>query len=226
MFGFLQRFSGQCLAFESGQLFLQSSQALVPGRSYPLQAELPVRQREGPLTISLRVKVVALLESTPLWVRRAETLFGQPQPRVYSASVESPPTALSYLEQLLEAQPRAQELRAKPRVEKRLRATSPQLPGFQGTVVDLSESGLGMLVSAPVERGRFLDFDIDFEEQGKGRLALRGKVCWCRQEDSGHRIGIEFQTLTQRQAWELRERMQVLLRAEESSLSDDRFLRG
>lgn len=227
MFGFLQVPVVQCLAFQDGVLYLQSPQVLKSGRSLRLQAELPVRQQDGPLTVNLQARVQDILEPSPLWEKRAQNLFGQAQAQLYAVQVESPASALPYLEQLLEGQPQAQELRLKPRVEKRLRATSPILPGFHGIVVDLSETGLGMLISSPLERGRVFDFDIDFEEQGMGRMSLTGKVCWCRPEaGGGHRIGVEFQTLSRRQAWELREMMQVLLRAEASSLRDDRFLRG
>jgi len=227
MFGFLKTPVVQCLAFQDGVLYLQSPQALKPARSLRLQAELPVRQQDGPLTVSIQARVQEPLEPGPLWEKRAQNLFGQTQAQLYAVQVESPASALPYLEQLLEGLPQAQELRLKPRVEKRLRATSPILPGFQAIVVDLSESGLGMLISAPLERGRIFDFDIDFEEQGMRRMSLRGKVCWCRPEaGGGHRIGVEFQALSHRQAWELREMMNLLLRAEASSLRDDRFLRG
>ncbi|MBX3165769.1 MAG: PilZ domain-containing protein [Candidatus Eremiobacteraeota bacterium] len=214
----------QCLAFESGLLYFQSESPLKPLKSYQIQAEVP--QDGPPLKVKIPFKVTEEIPSTPLWRNRAEQLFHNACRHLYAALVESPATADS-LAQLLDPQPQAQELRRAPRAEKRLRATSHQLPGYRGTVIDLSVTGLGMLVEKAVPQGSQLEFAIDFEEQRSRPLDLRGRVCWCRPEQgTGYRIGIEFVGLSQQQSWELRQVLERLLKAEPGVISDSNFLRG
>jgi len=187
-------------------------------------AELPVRASDAPLSIKLQVIVQEAFELSELWEKRTLDCFASVLSHRYAAQVKGPASAVPHLRSLLDPLPQARELRRQPRVEKRLRATSHQLPNFRGTVVDLSLSGLGMLVEKTVERGKVLEFEIDFEEQRSVRLALRGKVCWCRPEpDGGFRIGVQFSQLSQDQAWELREVVQKLL---SGVVVDEKFLRG
>lgn len=213
----------QCLAFESGVLYFQSERALKPLKSYQTQAQVP--QEGAHLTVKMPVKVVEEVTPTPLWQNRAQQLFGNSL-SLYAASVEHQATAQS-LAQLLDPKPQAQEMRKAPRAEKRLRVTSHQLPGYRGTAVDLSVTGLGMLVEKEVNKDSILQFSIDFEEQRSKPLELRGRVCWCRPEDSGgYRIGVEFVGLSQDQLWELRQVLERLLRAEPGVIVDSNFLRG
>ena len=214
----------QCLAFESGLLYLQSDSPLKLLKSYRSEAEIP--QDDGNLTVSISLRISQELIPDALWQNRAQQLFQQVRRHLYSAQVEGQ-SQLDSLAQLLDPVPQAQELRRAPRAEKRLRATSHQLPGFRGTVVDLSVTGLGMLVEREVAADTPLEFAIDFEEQRSQALQLRGRVCWCRPEKAGgYRIGVEFVGLSQQQSWELRQVTERLLRAEPAFLSDDSFLRG
>jgi hypothetical protein len=224
MFSLFKSTKIQCLAFESGLLYFQSDSAFKPAKSYSTQAEIP---QDGPsLSVKIPLKVTEEIEPTPLWQNRAQQLFQNVSRHLYAALVESPATAES-LAQLLDPQPQAQELRRSPRAEKRLRATSHQLPGYRGTVVDLSATGLGMLVEKEVPKDTQLQFSIDFEEQRSKPLELRGRVCWCRPEKPlGFRIGIEFVGLSQQQSWELRQVLERLLRAEPGVILDSNFLRG
>jgi len=214
----------QCLAFESGSLYFQSDGALKLQKSYRSEAEIP--QDDRSLTVKLQLRVSQELTSDALWQNRAQQLFQQVQKHLYSGQVEDQ-NQLDSLAQLLDPIPLAQELRRAPRAEKRLRATSHQLPGFRGTIVDLSLTGLGMLVEREVPAETRLEFTIDFEEQRSKALPLTGRVCWCRPEQTGgFRIGIEFVGLSQQQSWELRQVVEKLLRAEAGGLADNAFLRG
>ena len=214
----------QCLAFESGLLYFQSDSSLKPLKSYTTQAEVP--QDGQPLSVKIGLKVTEEIVPSPLWQNRAQQLFRALTAHLYAAQIDNPATA-ELLAQLLDPQPQAQELRRAPRAEKRLRATSHQLPGYRGTVVDLSASGLGMLVEKEVPQNTQLEFSIDFEEQRSKPLDLRGRVCWCRPEKPlGFRIGIEFVGLSQQQSWELRQVLEKLLKAEPGVILDSNFLRG
>ena len=205
-------------------LYFQSDSPLKAPKSYRSEAEIP--QDDGNLTVTIQLRVNHELVPDALWQNRAQQLFQQARKHLYSAQVEGQSQQDS-LAQLLDPVPQAQELRRAPRAEKRLRATSHQLPGFRGTIVDLSVTGLGMLVEREVAPETQLEFAIDFEEQRIQALPLRGRVCWCRPEKTGgFRIGIEFLELSQQQSWQLRQVTERLLRAEPAFLSDDTFLRG
>lgn len=224
MFSLFKSSKIQCLAFESGLLYFQSDTTFKLQKSYNTQAEVP--QDGQPLTVKIGLKVTEEIAPSPLWQNRSQQLFQTAGRHLYAAQVESATTA-ELLAQLLDPQPQAQELRRAPRAEKRLRATSHQLPGYRGTVVDLSASGLGMLVEKEVPKDTQLEFSIDFEEQRSKSLQLRGRVCWCRPEKPlGFRIGIEFVGLSQQQSWELRQVLEKLLKAEPGVILDSNFLRG
>lgn len=219
----------QCFAYEDGNLYLQSAQALSLSKTHGLEAALPVRPgHEGaPLTVKIKALVIAAHELTALFEKRLQDCYGHTLPHIYSAQVESPKEAIPHLEALLDPLPQPQELRRQARAEKRLRARSPDLPGFQGTVMDLSMGGLGMLVDAPMERGRRIQFEIDFEEQRSMRLELCGRICWCRPEPgAAYRVGIQFEELTPPKVSQLRQVVEKLLAAEPGVISDNNFLRG
>jgi Tfp pilus assembly protein PilZ len=219
----------QCFAFESGSLYLQSAQPLALQKTHSLEAALPVRQGQdgAPLTVKIKARVCASHELTALFEKRLQSCYGEALPHIYSAEVESPKEAIPHLEALLDPLPQPQELRAQPRAEKRLRATSPHLPGFRGTIMDLSMGGLGMLVDAPMDRGRRIEFEIDFEEQRSRRLALSGRICWCRPEPgAAYRIGIQFEALSEEKTRQLRHVVDKLLSAEPGVIVDNNFLRG
>ncbi|MBN9416461.1 MAG: PilZ domain-containing protein [Candidatus Eremiobacteraeota bacterium] len=224
MFSLFRSSKIQCLAFESGLLYFQSDSNFKPLKTYSTQAEVP--QDGQPLSVRIGLKVTEEVAPSPLWQNRAQQLFQAIARHLYAGQVDSPATA-ELFSQLLDPQPQAQELRRAPRAEKRLRATSHQLPGYRGTVVDLSASGLGMLVEKEVAKDTQLQFSIDFEEQRSKPLELHGRVCWCRPEKPlGFRIGIEFIGLSQQQSWELRQVMEKLLKAEPGVILDSNFLRG
>lgn len=219
----------QCFAYENGSLYFQSAQPLALQKTHSLEAALPVRQGndEAPLTVKIKARVADAHELTPLFEKRLQTCFGQAFPHIYSAEVESPKEAIPHLEALLDPLPQPQELRAQPRAEKRLRATSPDLPGFRGTIMDLSMGGLGMLVDKPMDRGRRIQFEIDFEEQRSRRLELAGRICWCRPEPgAAYRIGIQFEDMSEEKSRQLRHVVEKLLSNEAGVILDNNFLRG
>lgn len=218
----------QCFAFEDGVLYIQSAQKLAPGKSYTMQAELPVGEGEGsPLSVRLKAVVTQVLESTPLFAKRCEKCFGEVASCFYSTQVQSPAEVIPHLQQLLDGLPQPQELRTAPRVEKRLRATSPQLPGFRGTVVDLSETGLGLLIDGPMQKGQRFRLLLDLEDQRIGRLDLHCLVCWCRPEPGApFRAGIQFEAMPLEQQRTLRQAVLHLLKQERGVIHDASYLRG
>ena len=218
----------QCFAYEDGVLYLQSLQPLAVKKSHQLLAEVPMHQRQGqPLTVKVKVRIEAAHELTQLWDKRLQGSYGQVLAHLYSGVIEGPAEVIPHLESLLEPLPQPRELRTQPRAEQRLRATSPELPGYIGIVMDLSMGGLGMLVEKPMERGRRLQFEIEFDEQRSNRLELTGHICWCRPEPgAAFRIGVRFEPLSDKDSWTLRQVVEKLLAAEVGELSDNKFLRG
>lgn len=227
MLSFFRSKTVQCFAYEAGVLYFQSTHVLPVAKSHSVEAELPVREGDNLLKIKLKIRVEEEHPESALWNKRTTDLYGQPSKHFYSGTVESPREAIPHLERLLEGVPQPQELRRHQRVEKRLRAVSPELPGFRGTVTDLSSGGLGMLIDAPRERGILLRFEIDFEEQRLGRMELQGRICWCRPDpEGGYRIGVQFEGLSEDSQWHLRQVLEKLLAAEPGVIRDSNFLRG
>lgn len=219
--------SAQAFAYEDGLLYVQSAHVLTPRRSHSLSVELPV-SLEGQETLTIHIKALVLekLERTRLFEKRCQDCFGHSVDVVYSLQLEGPKEVLPHLESLLLPLPQPQELRAQPRVEKRLRATSPQLPGFRGTVVDLSVTGLGLLVDGPLQRGQGVLLEVEFEDQRSQRLQLPCVVCWCRPEEGApYRAGLRFEAMNEDLFWDLKELVRALLALERGVLNDSRYHR-
>ena len=226
MFGWFQARPVQCFAYEDDVLYVQSASPLSVGSSLKLRAELPVRAGDEPLSAELKLKLLAALPLNALFEKRLQTCFGQVLPHIYSGSLQAPLDYAPLLARLLDPLPQPQELRTAPRATRRLRVTSRDLPNFRGTVMDLSEGGLGMLVDAVVERGRLIQFEVDFEEHSRKPIGLKGKVCWCRPEPgAAFRIGVQFEDLSPALRLALQSVVQGMLSAEPGVIDNDTYLR-
>ncbi len=84
-------------------------------------------------------------------------------------------------------------MRRYPRFPCSLRVFSQQLPGYQALAKDLSEGGMKLDLSGPLEPGTDLELKIETNRADWPWLDVIARVMWCRQKSrGGYEAGLAF----------------------------------
>jgi len=81
--------------------------------------------------------------------------------------------------------------RRQPRLNERLRVMSPELPEYQALTLDISQGGLRLDVSAPLQPGELLELSLSFPGY-EGDVVCEVQVLWCRPEGLRFAAGCRF----------------------------------
>lgn len=109
-----------------------------------------------------------------------QRLDRQPLEYFYRAKIVRPLEFWPHLRILLEPAPPPMQPRRHPRLGHRIRAMSPALPEYKATVRNLSESGIGLDLSAPLEKGFQLRLRLEPDGGQDTPFEMEAEVCWCR----------------------------------------------
>lgn len=171
--GLLDKFFGgptiELLTFEpEDRSILFSSEAKLA------EGEHKVKARVVDHTLSCRV----LLETS-----EAELHYGK---------LLSPEEAVEPLSLLLPRPKTNVDQRAHPRQDRILRVSSPDLPGYQATTMDLSLSGAKLKTDAPLEVDRIIELHLEFDDTALAKVKTDATVRWSRQTQGHWLVGVEF----------------------------------
>ena len=81
--------------------------------------------------------------------------------------------------------------RRQPRLGERLRVMSPELPDYQALTLDISDGGLRLDVSGPLQPGELLELGISFPGY-EGDVLCEVQVLWCQPEGQRFAVGCRF----------------------------------
>ena len=99
----------------------------------------------------------------------------------YRAELDGPEPFRPYLEILLEPAPhQGVEHRRSPRLEHHFRVMSNDLPDLRATVRDISDSGLGLDLVGPLQRGARISLRLEPDDGAVRPFPVQAEVCWCR----------------------------------------------
>ncbi|MBT9589185.1 PilZ domain-containing protein [bacterium] len=143
-------------------------------------------------TIHIRLQIVAELgvedEDTPLYlaIQMAETLTQlcrrlerPPMKHFYQATIRRPLEFAPLLDVLLEPAPHPVEHRARTRIGHHIRAMSAELPGYRGTVRNISEKGIGLDLAGPIQKGQKVALRLEPDGGRDVPFDIEAEVCWC-----------------------------------------------
>ncbi|MBI3927269.1 MAG: PilZ domain-containing protein [Armatimonadetes bacterium] len=85
-----------------------------------------------------------------------------------------------------------------------IRAFSPQLPGFQGIVLDFGTVGARLKTVGGLDEGTRLNLFLEPNLADLPRIEVTVRVAWCRRIDGSHQMGLEFEALP----WRAREQVE------------------
>ncbi len=173
------------LAQDGDVLFLQCDQELT-GRNWveawvagetihvrlQILGEAEAHFQDGPA-----YQAISLNEALSQMARRLERKVAK---HFYRATIRRPLEFGPHLKVLLEPAPRAVCRRSKARLDHHIRATSPELPGYQATVRDLTDQGIGLDLSGPLREGSRLSLRLEPDGARDTPFDLEAEVCWCR----------------------------------------------
>jgi hypothetical protein len=183
--GFFDYTKVDLLAHDGDDLILQCAK--------PLKGRLWVDAWAAGQVVRVRLEVseeIALADETANEgegprLRRAlqilcQRLERQPMEYFYRATIRRPLEFWPHLRILLEPAPPPMQPRRHPRLGHRIRAMSPALPEYKATVRNLSESGIGLDLSAPLEKGYQLRLRLEPDGGQDTPFEMEAEVCWCR----------------------------------------------
>lgn len=209
----------ELLARYPSGLLLQSDELLDPDENVETVVE--------GITLDLSLQdVQPIADSDRPWQEALQALRQRnhlPQRKyVYRGELRKPKAALPHLYVLLEPAPVAPlEERDHPRFDHRLKARSAELPGFEGTVYDISLSGMRLDLHAPVQRGRQFRLELDLDHASALPMDITVEVRWVRQAGRDYEAGVRFVELSPEHQRQLAGFLDSLGRSE-ASLSIDR----
>lgn len=92
------------------------------------------------------------------------------------------------------------ESRTDPRFVRSLRVRSPQLAGYQGNSVDLSESGMRLLGKGIFKMGDTIDLAFELDDAAGTEVACKARICWLApsHKDEWIAIGVKYIDLNER----------------------------
>ncbi|MEW6277742.1 MAG: PilZ domain-containing protein [Candidatus Eremiobacterota bacterium] len=133
---------------------------------------------------------------------------------VYVAELEGPPELGEYIDAQLKgaAQPAPvnNDRRRQGRVPHTIQVVSKELPNFVAMSADISETGLRLVVSQPMEAGRSLIVAFDVDDTSSVPIRIEAQTVWCRENPDGtYWVGVRFCRLPPGQE----KAMEVLTRA-------------
>ena len=143
-------------------------------------------------TIHIRLEIVSELgvedEETPAYLatQMAETLTQlcgrlerQPMKHFYQATIRRPKEFAPLLDVLLEPAPHPVEHRARTRIGHHIRVMSADLPGYRGTVRNISDKGIGLDLSGPIQKGKKVSLRLEPDGGRDLPFDIEAEVCWC-----------------------------------------------
>jgi hypothetical protein len=173
-------------AYEAGSLYVQADKPLGPKAT---KVKVNLANKEG---VRTQVLVQEALEPCLLSWHRIETSFGKPRPHTYRVSVVDADNVDKFLAVLVDPLPKLEDKRAEARVKTSLKVKSNSLPGFTAVVLDISLSGLCLMLqdAVPDQTEMMLQLDLDSEQHQ--RVNLRARICWVRPFERNFKAGITF----------------------------------
>jgi hypothetical protein len=157
-------------AYEAGSLYVQADKPLGPKAT---KVKVNLANKEG---VRTQVLVQEALEPCLLSWHRIETSFGKPRPHTYRVSVVDADNVDKFLAVLVDPLKGEVELPA----------------GVHGRVLDISLSGLCLMLqdAVPDQTEMMLQLDLDSEQHQ--RVNLRARICWVRPFERNFKAGITF----------------------------------
>ena len=171
-------------AFEAGSLYVQADKPLGT-KPAKLKVHLPEKEK-----CHLQVVAAETLEPCLLSWHRIKGLYGKTRPYTYRVVV--PENVAQSLGVLLDPLPRQDERRSEARVKSNMKATSSALPGFSAVVLDISFSGVCLVLNEPISVDKDLQLHLELDSDTHAKLDLRSRVCWVRPVEQRYRAGVTF----------------------------------
>lgn len=178
MFKFLKNLGrppqAELVAYEDGVIHFRCESQLTPQKRVNLHCRLPEGEEFGALV---------------------EVMAHFPQTGLYTGFVDQPKDANKFLAMLLPVP--FQERRKSPRIRKRVRILSRDIPGYKSMTENISEDGFCTLLEGDLEPERMMDVELDLDQAGLKPMQLQVVVRWCAStEGKKHLVGCEFHRLS------------------------------
>ncbi len=179
MFGFLKNLGkppqAELVAYEDGVIHFRCAAQLAPEKRVNLHCRLPEGEEFGAVV---------------------EVMAHYPQTGLYTGFVDQPKDANKFLAMLLPVP--FQERRKSPRIRKRVRLLSRDIPGYKSMTENISADGFCTLLEGPIEAERLVEVELDLDQAGLRPMQLQVLVRWCAATPEGrqHLVGCEFHKLS------------------------------